>query len=92
MGLYLDERNWAAFRERALSMDKMSAMGDLESKLDKIYALMQKMLTTTRVQTLEASITALRYFFKEVYWRTGMSATASNFIVSTEEDTDDDRL
>lgn len=86
----IDEKNWSAYRERALSKNKFGNNALLEEEFRKIHKLMEKMISCTEERTLRVSMNALSYFFRMVFYQTGISATASNFILVEKEETNDD--
>lgn len=85
----IDELNWNTYRQRALKSDMLSSSPNMTKALKKdfkrTHQLMTRMLTCEDERTLVISMNALNSFFDWVHRRTGISATASNFIICKED-------
>ena len=89
MNFLIDEKNWETYRMRVLDNKDFSPDQKkfLKKEFSKTHRLMKKMIQNEDdARILRMSMTALSQFFTFVYRLTGISATASNFIVLAEEE------
>lgn len=89
MKFEIDEKNWETYKARVLSKEEFpkDQKRFLKKQFLKAHRLMEKMIENENNATLlEISMKTLSQFFSLVYRLTGISATASNFIVVKEND------
>ena len=85
----IDKKNWEAYRERSLNKADLSKDQKkfLKKQFSKAYRLMEKMIDNdNNEKLLRVSMRVLTEFFSLVFNLTGISATASNFIICQKED------
>ena len=84
MNFEIDEKNWSTYRARVLGKEEFPKDQEkfLKKQFSKAHRLMEKMIANENdARLLELSMRTLTQFFSLVYRLTGISATASNFIV-----------
>lgn len=85
----IDEKNWSAYRARALSTEDLSVKEKrmFKKQFSKAHRLMELMIENDNNSSLlKIGMDTLSSFFRSVYVISGISATASNFILAEEEE------
>ena len=78
----IDERNWEAYRQRALKEDRFPKLGGMKKQFRQAHRLMEKMIENDYDEKiLVSSMMAFNSFLNWVRDRSGITAVASNFII-----------